>query len=124
MRCRVAAIAARGFAASRAALLDRETVELASRNDGIRKPKPHRRFGVEGFAKQHKFGRFSHANPARQKQRGRRLRHQAKVDERQTKNRIRRGVDEIAMQHHRRANADRNAFNRGNERRFASGESP
>ena len=40
MRRRVAAIAARGFAASRPARLNREPPQLVRRNDGIDEPEP------------------------------------------------------------------------------------
>ena len=112
-----------GFCREPPCPFDRDPPQFDCRNDGIDEPEPQRLFRTERFAEQQKLGRLRHADPARQEQRGGRLRHDAEIDERHAKNCARRGIDEIAMQHHGRADADRKAFDRGDERRLTGGQS-
>ena len=93
-------------------------VKLAGVQNRIDQPEFMGDVGIEGFAQQDEFGGFRIAETLRRQQRRPGFRHQAEIDERHLEPRARRGIDEIAMEAERGADADRWPFDRGDQRLF------
>jgi hypothetical protein len=102
-----------GLGGEQASLLHGDFGQVFRGDDGVDKAHFTGLFGIEGFAEKQQFGGAGHADPTRQKKRRGGFRHDAQVYERHTEFRARRGVGEVAMEQHRRTDADRRAINRG-----------
>ncbi len=90
--------------------------QLGGRQHGVRDPHDHRLVRREGLAEQQFLRRARATRDLRQQQGRGEFRHQPEARERHRKRRVVRGIDEVAMQQHRHADADGHAVHRRDHR--------
>jgi hypothetical protein len=90
--------------------------QLVLRHDLGDEARGERLLGAERLAEQQQLGGALVAGDHRQQEAGRGFGHHAKRHEGHLEARIGRGVDQVAVQEHGRADADRGAADRGNQR--------
>ena len=115
-RRRVASSASRGLAASACALASAWARSASGSTIALTRPSSRAASASNGSASSRNSAARGGAEALRREQRRARLGHEAEVDERHWKARARRGVDEVAVEAQRRADADRRPFDRGDER--------
>src|SRR5438105_6727777 len=94
--------------------------DFARRDHRIGDAQLHRFFGAEWLAEQQLLGCLDVADELREDEARAELRHEAQAHKGHRQARLVRHIDEVAMQQHRRADADRRTGDRGNDRLVAA----